>query len=429
VSGRLTRRAAALGPAAPVRVVHLGLGGFHRAHQAWYTAYDPDWGIAAYSFTSTAVPEALAAQDGLFTLVTRGAGPPEAELITSLSRAHPGADTERWLTDLASPEVAVLTLTVTEAAYQVPEPGHDAALNRIVAGLRRRRRDSGAPLAIVPCDNVPDNGAVLRRALLETAERTDPQLASWIEGSVAVASTVVDRITPATTQSDVDTARQLTGFADAAPAVTEPFTEWLLAGDFPLGRPAWERGGAQFAADADELAQYQQRKLWLLNGSHSLLAYAGLARQRDTVDEAIADPALSELVESWWDVAAAHSQLPAEHLDQYRQHLRSRYANPSIRHHLRQIGKDGSQKIPARILPVLRAERERGRLPRAAVAVLAAWIRYLQREPVHDPRADEFTALATSDSPVRGVLRGLDPALARDGELVTEVHRERLTFG
>ena len=428
MTGRLNRRAAALDPAAPVRVVHLGLGGFHRAHQAWYTGHDPEWGIAAYSFTSTAVPQALAAQDGVFTLLTRGRGTPQAEIVTSVSRAHPGADTEQWLADLASPEVAVLTLTVTEAAYRVPEPGVDAALHRIVAGLRQRHRGSAAPLAIVPCDNVPDNGAVLRRALLETAERVDPQLASWIEESVPVASTVVDRITPATTQSDVDTAREWTGFADAAPAVTEPFTEWLIAGDFPLGRPAWERGGAHFAAGPAELAQYQQRKLWLLNGSHSLLAYAGLARGLDTVDEAIADPALSELVESWWDAAATHSQLPTAHLDQYRAHLRSRYANPSIRHHLRQIGKDGSQKIPARILPVLRAERERARLPRAAAAAVAAWIRYLQKEPVHDPRADEFTALATSDSPERAVLGGLDPALAQDAELVTEVHRQRLAL-
>lgn len=428
MTGRLNRRAAA-GPAAPVRVVHLGLGGFHRAHQAWYTAQDPDWGIAAYSFTSTAVPRALAEQDGLFTLVRRGGGEPEAEIVPAISRAHPGGDTEQWLADLASPETAVLTLTVTEAAYQVPEPGVDAALNRIVAGLLRRRRDSAAPLAIVPCDNVPDNGAVLRRALLATAERQDPQLASWIEESVAVASTVVDRITPATTQSDVDTARELTGFADAAPAVTEPFTEWLIAGNFPLGRPAWERGGAQFTADAHELAQYQQRKLWLLNGSHSLLAYTGTARGWDTVDEAVADPALSELVEAWWDTAAAHSALPTEHLDEYRAHLRSRYANPSIRHHLRQIGKDGSQKIPARILPVLRAERERGRVPRAAAAALAAWIRHLQSEPVHDPRAGEFTALARSETPVRSVLGGLDPPLGQDADLVTEVHRQRLTFG
>lgn len=428
MTARLDRRAAALGPAAPVRAVHLGLGGFHRAHQAWYTAHDPDWGIAAYSFTNTAVPRALAEQDGLYTLVRRSGSGPQAEIVTSISRAHPGTDSRQWLADLACPDIAVLTLTITESAYRIPEPGQDSALNRIVAGLQRRSRESAAPLAIVPCDNVPDNGAVLRRTLRRTAEQLAPRLADWIEGNVTVASTVVDRITPATTPSDVDTAMSLTGFADAAPAVTEPFSEWLIAGDFPLGRPEWERAGAQFVGGAGETGHYQQRKLWFLNGAHSLLAYVGLARNRDTIDEAIADTALSELVESWWDIAATHSSLPQQHLDEYRAQLRSRFANPAIRHHLRQIAKDGSQKIPARILPALRAERERGRMPLPAVIALAAWIRYLQQETVHDPRAQEFMALARSEgafSAESRVLGALDPDLGGDSELVTAIHRER----
>ena len=426
MTARLDRGSAGTGPAAPVRAVHLGLGGFHRAHQAWYTAHDPDWGIAAYTFTNEALPRALSQQQGLYTVVCRGAGDPTAEVVPSISRAHPGTDTEQWLADLASPDVAVLTLTVTEAAYQVPEPGHDSALTRVTAGLARRFRESGAPLAIVPCDNVPDNGPVLRSALRRTAERDDPRLAAWIEDDVAVASTVVDRITPATTQSDVDTARALTGLDDRAPAVTEPFSEWLVAGRFPLGRPEWERGGAHLV---DDVTRYQRRKLWFLNGSHSLLAYAGLARNRETVDEAVADPVLAELVESWWDTAAAHSPLSAEHLADYRAHLRARYANPAIRHHLRQIARDGSQKVPARILPVLRAERASGRVPRSAVTALAAWIRHLQRDTVHDPRADVLTALARSAAPDGDVIRALDPDLAEDAELVSAVHRERRQLG
>lgn len=418
----LTRREAGIRPAAPVRAVHLGLGGFHRAHQAWYTNSDPEWGIAAYSFRNTELPAALNEQDGLYSLLVRGEPADSAEIISAISRAHPGSDGERWLADLASPEVAVLTLTVTEAAYRVPGPGEDSAVSRLLSGLRARFRANAAPLAIVPCDNVPDNGRVLRGVVRAAAAEADGALREWLDEAVSIATTVVDRITPATAEQDRSAVAELTGFADLAPVVAEPFTEWLVAGEFPGGRPAWERAGARFL---DDVEHHERRKLWFLNGAHTLLAYAGLARGFETVREAIGDDALAGLVESWWDAAAEHVSLPPGELADYRQRLLLRFGAPGMRHRLAQIAADGSQKIPARLLPVLRAERRRGRLPAAIVTGVAAWLSHLRRGDVRDPRAAELVVAARSADAARLVLAALDPELGEDGELVAAVEGER----
>jgi fructuronate reductase len=422
VTRRLDRAAARVPPPAPVRVVHLGLGGFHRSHQAWYTMADPEWGIAAYTFRAAALPRALTEQDGLYTLLVRGERD-TAQIVSSISRAHPGADRDQWLADVANPEVAVLTLTVTESAYQPARPGEDSAVARLVAGLRYRWRTGGPPLAVVPCDNVPGNGAVLRRVVNATASDTaddlDPAFPAWLAGAVSFVDTVVDRITPASTDTDRATASALIGREDAAPVVAEPFTEWLLAGDFPAGRPEWERCGA---AVVDDVRAYQQRKLWLLNGAHTLLAYGGLARGLGTIAEAVADPELSALMETWWDVAAPHTGVPAAQLTEYRQRLRGRFAAPGIRHQLAQIAVDGSAKIPARILPVLRRERSLGRpSAHSAAAVLAGWLEYLRGPAVRDARAAELVPLATGPDAVAAVLAALDPELAQNTELLHAV--------
>ncbi len=405
------------GEPAPVRAVHLGLGAFHRAHQAWYTAADPAWGIAAYTFRSTELPELLTRQGGLFSLLVREDSGDRVEPVGSITRAHPGADTRQWLADVASPEVALITLTVTEAAYTVPEPGADSAVSRLVAGLRARFHANGAPITLVPCDNLAGNGDVLRSVLRKVC--AEPGFAAWVEDEVAIAGTVVDRITPATTARDVRRVAEISGVRDLAPVVTEPFTEWQIAGTFPRGRPAWERAGARFV---DDIEVYQQRKLWLLNGAHSLLAYTGLARGHATVAEAAGDPVLGELVESWWDTAAPY--LSPAGIAGYRHRLRERFAAPGIRHLLSQIAADGSQKIPVRILPVLHRERARGRLPHSAVAGLAAWLAYLRGHEVRDARAAELIPLARAEKPAHRVLPAMDPTLADDGELLTAINTE-----
>lgn len=418
----LTRSTARARAAAPVRAVHLGLGGFHRAHQACYTDADPEWGIAAYTFRNTELPAALREQDGLYSLMERGEPANEARIISSITRAHPGIDNEQWLADLASTEVAVLTLTVTEAGYQTPVGGEDSAITRVLSGLRARFRTNAAPVTLVPCDNLPNNGGVLREALRSATTTEDRALREWIDRDVSIVTTVVDRITPATTEQDRRKAAELTGFTDLAPVVSEPFTEWLLSGTFPAGRPAWERAGARFTDDVDA---YERRKLWFLNGAHTLLAYVGLARGFRTVSDAINDDALAGLVQSWWDTAAAHMPLPADELAEYQQRLRARFSNPGIRHRLEQIAADGSQKIPARLLPVLRAERSTGKLPRSVVVALAAWIAHLRNGEPRDPRATEIVALARSTNAAQGVLAALDPELGEDAELVAAVETQR----
>lgn len=418
VGRRLSRTA----PAPPVRVVHLGLGSFFRAHQAWYTHHAPDaagWGIAAFSGRSAALAEALAAQDGRYTLVTRAADGDRFEIVDSVSAAHTAADREAWLGYLSSPEVAVVTLTVTEAGYR---PGPGSAADRLVAGLVARRAADAGPLTLLPCDNLAHNGAVLANAVTEVAGRTDPTLLPWLASSVSFATTMVDRITPRTTDDDVRTVSAATGVDDAVPVVTEPFSEWVVSGAFPAGRPTWEAAGARFT---DDLAPFEQRKLWLLNGAHSLLAYAAPLRGAVTVADAVADPVVRGWLDAWWGDASAHLPQPAAELAAYRAALLERFTNPRMRHRLAQVAADGSQKLPVRVLPVVRAERAAGRLPAGAAVVLAAWVCHLRGagSPVDDVRAEQYRPLAQGPLPeaVRRVLDALDPEAGADPELVAAV--------
>jgi fructuronate reductase len=438
-------------PAPPVAAVHLGLGAFFRAHQAVYTDLAPDasaWGYAAFTGRRPDLAERLTAQDGLYTLLRRGPDGDRADVVGSLTRAHAGADTAAWLAAVADPGARLLTLTVTEAAYHrdgrggldfdAPEIAADVVAlrggalgqchsvpGRLVAGLAARARAGGGPLTVVPCDNLPDNGAAVRRVVADLAVEALPDVADWIEGQVSFASSEVDRITPRTTDADLAAARALIGRDDACPVVTEPFTEWTLAGDFPAGRPAWEHAGAVFV---DDVTPYENRKLWLLNGAHSLLAYAAGAVGHHSVAEAIDDPRCRAWVEAWWDEAAPHLSTET---GAYRAALLARFANPGIRHLLAQIAADGSQKLPVRVLPVVRAERAAGRAAAAGARTLGAWIAHLRGHgvPVTDPRADELRALATGPDAVPRVLATLDPTLPDDQELVAVItsHTEELS--
>ena len=444
----LTRAAGRYRAAAPVRLVHLGLGNFFRAHQAWYTDRAPDadeWGIAAFTGRSSAPAENLTAQDGLYTLITQAPDGNRFEVLGSLSRAHPAADHAGWLGYLATPDVRAVTITVTEAGYlRGPEGGLDrdrdevqadlAALRadptalvrttpaRLTAGLAARRHADAGPLAVVPCDNLPGNGDVAARVVRDLAELVDPGLAAWIDETVSFVTTVVDRITPRVTPEDRQAVLDATGVADCCPVGTEPFHEWVLSGPFPGGRPRWDEAGATLA---DDIEPFEERKLWLLNGAHSLLAYAGSARGHETVADAVADDTCREWMQQWWTEAARHLALPADVIDTYRSALLDRFANPRMHHRLAQIAADGSQKLPVRILPVLRAERAAGRMPEGAARVLAAWVRHLRGAgvPIDDVRADQTVALAAGPLPdaVRRVLDALDPAVGADDELVAAV--------
>lgn len=420
-------------PAAPIRTVHLGLGNFFRAHSAWYTdRCSSQWGIAAFSGrTNTHVAE-LAAQDCLYTLVVQGKQV-TCEVVSSLSAVHTGDDLAAWRGYFASPQVTVVTLTITEAGYvQDPAGGLDleneavradaeslrhapltgtvvTAPGKLVAGLLARRAAGAGPITIVPCDNLVNSGAITRRVVEELAAQVDPSLQAWIDDSVGIVTTMVDRITPRTTAADVATVAELTGLEDQALVVTEPFTEWVIEGDFVADRPAWEEIGANFV---DDIVPFEHRKLWLLNGSHSLMAYAGPIRGLDTVYEAITDPVVRGWVDQWWDAAAQHLPLPPDQIAAYRQALVERFENPSIRHLLSQIAADGSQKIPIRFVPTLTAELARGVVNPGATRPIAAWILHLSGKgpvPLNDFRADEIRALVADDeeTTVRNVLAWL----------------------
>lgn len=432
---RLSRQHAGR-PAAPVRLVHLGVGNFFRAHAAWYTEHAPDadeWGIAAFTGRSAAVADALSAQDGLYTLLVRAEDGARPEVVSSLSAVHPGDDLKALRGYLADPAVAVVTSTVTEAGYKRAANGSldladkDVAADiaalqadpvtgvvvttpgRLVAGLLARRASGAGGIAIVPTDNVPDNGEMAARVVGDLAAQVDSDLAAWIPENVSFVTTMVDRITPRTTDDDRAAVRDLTGFDDAAVVPTEPFSEWVLAGDFPGGRPAWDAAGARVV---DDVRPFERRKLWLLNGSHSLMAYAGSALGHETVADAIADPVVRSWVDAWWDAAGRHLDLPADDVTGYRAALLERYRNPGIRHLLAQIAADGSQKVPIRAVPVIRAELERGVAAPGATLLVAAWVAHLRGlgAPVTDARADEVTALAAGsvEEAVQRTLAWLD---------------------
>jgi fructuronate reductase len=233
---------------------------------------------------------------------------------------------------------------------------------------------------------------------------------------------MVDRITPRATEQDVAAVRERTGREDRCPVVTEPFHEWVLSGAFPAGRPRWEDAGATFT---DEVTPFEHRKLWLLNGAHSLLAYAGSIRGHTTVAEAATDEVCRAWVEQWWDEAAPHLGQGSADIAAYRSALVERFENGRMYDRLDRIAADGSQKLPIRIVPVLRAERADGRMPTGAARVLAAWICHLRGlgAPVTDARATEVLPLAEGplSEAVPRVLGRLEPTLADDSELIAAV--------
>jgi fructuronate reductase len=440
-------------PPAPIRIVHLGLGAFHRAHQAWYTerananaGTGDRWGIAAFTGRSPRAAEALAAQDGLYTLITRAADGDSAEVMTAIVEARDGADAHRWRELLAAPTTAVVTLTVTEAGYRrgpdgkldLADPdvaadirrlrarqdsGALTAPGRLVDGLRARREAGGLGIAVISCDNIAHNGEVTKQTVLALAIAIDTELSEWIRASASFVSTMVDRITPGTTAGDIAAAAELTGYVDNAPVVAEPFSEWVLAGGFPVGRPAWEAAGARFVAN---VAPYEQRKLWLLNASHSLLAYTGLLRGRETIAQAMEDPCCVQLLEQLWADARAVLPSAALDIDTYLDALRCRFTNPRIRHQLKQIAADGSVKLPMRAFPVIRKRLAEGKdIGTGEAALVAAWILHLSTpgNDVNDGGAGPLAAgLGTSpEADAELTLSALAPDLAGNAGVVSAI--------
>lgn len=425
------------------RLAHLGLGAFHRAHQAWYTHRanldrpgDP-WLITAFTGRQAELARILTDQGGRYTLIERAADGDHGTVIDCHAAALPGGDQDAWRSVLADDQIAALTTTVTEVAYRIDDHDRErlaageAGISvpaRIVDGLRARHRAGGAPIAVLCCDNLIDNGTMLRGRVLELAGDLGPDFADWVSGSVTFPSSMVDRITPATTADDLVVAKELSGWDDRAPVITEPFSEWVIAGEFPAGRPPWDVAGVRFVADVEP---YEQRKLWLLNGAHSLLAYLGLQRGLSTIAEAMADPVCVAAMEDAWRDAAAVLPFDQPEIDAATAALRDRFGNPRIQHRLAQIASDGSQKFPVRFGEVYHRRRTAGLDHGAALPIaVAAWIRHLGTDLVNDSGATELItdlARAGGDADrVRLALAVLGPEAADDNDLARDTEA-RLT--
>ncbi|MBB3010462.1 mannitol dehydrogenase family protein [Cupriavidus alkaliphilus] len=392
-------------------VLHLGLGAFHRAHQALYTeaaihAGDSRWGIVGVSLREPRMPRTLAAQDFLYSVTEREGATATTRIVGAVVQAWyaPHALGE-VLGALADPGIAVVTCTVTEKGYcQHPSSAdldtdhadirHDLAhpdtprstLGVLAAGLRRR--PARAPLSIVCCDNMPANGETLRKLLTQYAALTDPTLARRVRDDVAFPNTMVDRIVPAATPASRGDAQRRLGLRDEAAIVCEAFTKWVIEDRFAGPRPAWEAGGALMTGD---VRPFQAMKLQLLNGTHSAIAYAGQLCGLQTVAEAMDDPQVGAFARGVMaDLCATVQAPPGYDVAGYTEALLQRFRNAALDHRTVQIAADGTQKVPVRWLPALRASAgtERPWLERA----LAAWLHCLR-----SGRSDGGQALAFDD--------------------------------
>ena len=399
-------------------IVHFGIGAFHRAHQAVYTddamaAGDRDWMIRGVSLRSPTVREALQPQDGLYSVTERDRTGERVRVIGSVRDVLVASeDAETIVSALASPNVHLVTFTVTEKGYlRDPKSGsllvaaadlvHDLqgiGTPRTIYGFLERglarRRAAGLPgMTLVSCDNLADNGRQLEALLNEYLQRRDPTLAEWARRECSCPCTMIDRIVPAPTAADLARTASLLGCEDRGAVVTETFTQWVIEDRFVGPRPKWEAGGAQFVRD---VRPFETAKLRMLNGAHSALAYVGLGLGLQYVHEAMADPDLNALVRQLMPEAAATlAPGPDQDLAAYADTLQRRFDNPSLAHRLIQIAMDGTQKVPQRWLASIAKLREQGQPASALSFALAAWIAFVctpDRE-LDDPMAARLVAI------------------------------------
>jgi mannitol 2-dehydrogenase len=412
-----------------VGIVHLGVGGFHRAHQAMYldrlmsegTALD--WGLCGVGVLpgDAAMRDALRAQDGLYTLVVKHPdGRYEPRVIGSmveylLAPDDPEAVIER----MAAETTRIVSLTVTEGGYNLhhvtgefaadnPDVRHDLApgvpprttFGLVTEALARRRARGIAPFTVMSCDNLQGNGDLSRRVFTAYATLRDPELAEWIEREVRFPNSMVDRITPVTTDEDRAEVARRFGVEDRWPVVCEPFTQWVLEDSFVSGRPAYEKAGVQVVSDVEP---YELMKLRLLNAGHQALGYFGYLAGYRLAHEAARDPALRAFIRGYMDAEATPTLRPVPGVDlvAYKESLLERFANPEVRDTLARLCAESSDRIPKWVLPVIRAQLASGGPMERAAAIVASWARYAegvdeQGEPivVVDRLAERVTTAA-----------------------------------
>ncbi len=409
-------------------VVHIGVGGFHRAHEAVYLddlmahGLGQEWGICGVGLrpADKAMQDALVPQDCLYTVVTRSAEGDAARVVGSLVRyLFAPEETQAVLAALAAPQTRIVSLTITEGGYNFnqatgefqadhPDIQHDlqrpaqpvSVFGYLAEALDRRRRAGYAPFTVLSCDNVPQNGDMARKTLLAFAALRDPALHDWIAASVAFPNSMVDRITPQTTDADREMVRDEFGINDAWPVVCEPFRQWIIEDAFSNGRPPLERVGAQFTSDVHP---YEMMKLRLLNAGHSAIGYLGWLAGYPYIHEIMADDLFREYLRRLMgqEVTPLLAPVPGINLAEYQATLLTRFANPTIKDQTARICLDGSSKVPKFVLPSLHEALAAGRPATLLTLALAGWLRYLRGEDeqgrpyaIDDPRAEELQRLA-----------------------------------
>lgn len=427
-------------------VVHLGVGAFHRAHQAVVfddalNAGDLRWGVLGASLRSPDVRNQLTPQDGLYTLVVEDGETRSMRVIGAVQDVMVAPEDPAALVEaMASSDVHIVTLTVTEKGYcldpasgtlKLEDPSVAADLADLCAPVTapgfvtaalRLRRSRGLPaFTVISCDNLPHNGPRIRTAVLEMAGRIDPELRLWIAAHGAFPQTMIDRIVPATTPEDIAALTAELGLADHGMVKTEPFTQWIIEDYFAGERPDFARFGVQLT---DAVGPWEDAKLRLLNGAHSAVAYLGALAGLEHVHQAVAVPALRAFVERLWDEAQTTLD-PPPGLDvaAYRVELMARFSNAALRHRTRQIAMDGSQKLPQRLLATAHARLAAGRSIPALALAIAAWMRWQEGRTeagevvaVEDPLAAETArrlASATDDVDKVGALLSLEAVFPR----------------
>ncbi|GAB3279196.1 mannitol dehydrogenase family protein [Parasphingorhabdus pacifica] len=399
-------------------MAHLGLGSFHRAHQAVFTedamsaTGDLRWGICGVTQRSGSAAARLAPQDCRYTVLERGVGAAPARVVSALCEVLDGSSAPAAVVALlARAEVRVITLTVTEKGYR-----HDPAtgslnlddaevaadltgraprtvVGQLVRGFQLRAESGAGPVTVVSCDNLPSNGQALQRLVREFIDAAGSvELVDWISENVRFPSTMVDRIVPATTEEDLKAAQQAIGPRDEAAVVTEPFRQWVIEDDFATDRPQWEAAGAVLVPD---VAPWETLKLRVLNASHSVLAYLGLAHGYSTIAEAVADPLLSAACRNLinQDVAPVLEAPSGVDIGEYGEATLARFANPALRHTTAQVAMDGSQKLRPRLLETAALRLAAGATPNRVALGVAAWMRHVTTaEHLDDPLADLLRA-------------------------------------
>ncbi|TKA96059.1 mannitol dehydrogenase family protein [Cereibacter changlensis] len=443
-------------PAEP-GIVHLGLGAFFRAHGAVYVsramqASGGDWGIIGVSLQSPTMRDALAPQGFAYHAVEQG---PEGETVRRIEVVRDilvaKEDPEAVLAAMARASVKIVSLTVTEKGYchnpatgalnpDHPDIAHDlaeplprSAPGYLVRALQRRHAAGLAPFTVLCCDNLPENGSVVRGVVLDLARRIDPALADWIEAEGRFPSTMVDRIVPATKPEDI--ARlQAQGIEDNLPVMHEPFSQWVVEDDFVGGeRPDLGAVGVQLVED---VTPFEHMKLRMLNGTHSSLAYLGYLAGHETIADTVADPVFAAFVQKLWrdEIIPVLTPPPGVELAAYADQLLGRYRNPAIRHRTWQIAMDGSQKLPQRILGTLAETLAAGRSAPGLMLAVAGWMRYVggtdeagRPIEVKDPLAADLARRAAEGVPALLALRAVFPEdLARALESGVTAAHDRL---